>query len=448
MDEFQWEEFCNDIDEIYASLKEVNEGDVASYIPQLANVDENMFGISVYSIDNRHHGIGNINHNFCIQSCSKTLTYALALRDNGVEKTNRHIGREPSGARFNAFVFDDENKPFNPLINSGAIMSAALVKSQSSDDIRFEYVVDTWKKIVGKNNVGFDNGVYLSEKNTANRNHALAHIMMENNIFPPRTDINKTLEFYFQLCSITMNCTALSKYGAMLANGGTTVDTNEKIFDPVIARDLLCIMYSSGMYDYSGRWSYDIGLPAKSGVSGAIFAVVPHIGGICVYSPKLDEIGNSVRGVEFFRKLTQKYRLHIFDTLITGLNEKKTLLKLTDSIETQIYDCCKNNKYDLLKKIIESNHIDINKGDYDKRCPLHIAVDENHFKIVDYLINQKACYKKQDRWGNSMYKKMRKKKSKKLGIIFLAHLRKKNVLKTSFNILKQTSNSPNAYHYH
>ena len=108
-------------------------------------------GISVYSIDNRHHGIGDINHNFCIQSCSKTLTYALALRDNGVEKTNRHIGREnKSGARFNAFVFDDENKPFNPLINSGAIMSAALVKSDSSDDIRFEYVVDTWKKIVAK----------------------------------------------------------------------------------------------------------------------------------------------------------------------------------------------------------------------------------------------------------------------------------------------------------
>ena len=243
-----------------------------------------------------------------------------------------------------------------------------------------------------------------------------------------------------------MNCTALSKYGAMLANGGTTVDTNEKIFDPVIARDLLCIMYSSGMYDYSGRWSYDIGLPAKSGVSGAIFAVVPHIGGICVYSPKLDEIGNSVRGVEFFRKLTQKYRLHIFDTLITGLNEKKTLLKLTDSIETQIYDCCKNNKYDLLKKIIESNHIDINKGDYDKRCPLHIAVDENHFKIVDYLINQKACYRKQDRWGNSMYKKMRKKKSKQLGLILLAHLRKKNVLKTSFNILKLNSSCPETYY--
>ena len=96
MDKFQWDEFCKDIDEIYTSLKKVNTGNVASYIPQLANVDEEMLGVSVYSIDNQHHSIGDVNHNFCIQSCSKTLTYALALRDNGVEKTNRHIGREPS----------------------------------------------------------------------------------------------------------------------------------------------------------------------------------------------------------------------------------------------------------------------------------------------------------------------------------------------------------------
>ena len=203
------------------------------------------------------------------------------------------------------------------------------------------------------------------------------------------------------------------------------------------------------MYDYSGRWSYDIGLPAKSGVSGVIFGVVPHIGGICVYSPKFrDEIGNSVRGVEFFRKLTQKYRLHIFDTLISGLNEKKTLLKLTNSNEQQIYDFCKNNKYDLLKKIIESNNIDINNGDYDKRCPLHIAVDENHYQIVDYLISKNACYKQEDRWGNDMYLKITKNRNKQLGVILLAYLREKNLLKTSFNILKQNGVSSDVYHYH
>ena len=236
-------EFCNDIRDIYNSLLDNKDGNVASYIPQLDKVNHDFFGISVYSIDNKHFGIGDINETFCVQSCSKTLTYALALRDNGPDKINKHIGREPSGARFNAFVFDDENKPYNPLINSGAIMSASLVKSDCNDDNRFEYIIDTWKSIVGKNNVGFDNAVYLSEKNTANRNHALAHIMMENNIFPENTDINKTLEFYFQLCSITMNSTSLSKYGAMLANGGVTVDTGQKIFNPISKRSALYYVF-------------------------------------------------------------------------------------------------------------------------------------------------------------------------------------------------------------
>jgi len=441
MDSEQWNEFCKDIEEIYTSLLDNKEGEVASYIPQLDKVNHNLFGISVYSIDNKHYGIGDIDETFCIQSCSKTLTYALALRDNGVDIINKHIGREPSGARFNAFVFDDDNKPYNPLINSGAIMSASLVKSNNNDDSRFEYILDTWKSIVGKQNVGFDNAVYLSEKNTANRNHALAHIMMENNVFPENTSITKTLEFYFQLCSITMNAVALSKYAAMLANGGVTVDTGQKIFNPTIARDLLCIMYSSGMYDYSGRWSFDIGLPAKSGVSGAIFAIVPHIGGICVYSPRLDKIGNSVRGVEFFRKLTQKYKLHIFDTLISGLNEKKSLLKLDDSDMGKVYEACQHNNIKLLQSILNDTSVNINHGDYDRRCPLHIATDEKHYEIVYYLLQNRANYKQEDRWNNSMYKKIVNNRDSNLACVLLMYRARKYELYNAFNILKTHNGS-------
>ena len=245
MDSQTWNEFCSEITIIYNKLINNEMGNVASYIPQLAKVDPNLFGISVFSIDGRVFNIGDTQENFCIQSCSKTLTYAIALRDNGIEVVNKHIGREPSGARFNAFIFDEDNKPFNPLINSGAIMAASLIKNEETEDKRFEYVVDLWKTIVGKDKVGFDNPVYLSEKRSANRNHALAHLMMENSIFPDNTKINNTLEFYFQLCSITMNSESLAKYAAMLANGGTTVDSDIQIFDPKIVRDLLCIMYRS-----------------------------------------------------------------------------------------------------------------------------------------------------------------------------------------------------------
>ena len=421
MDKSHWNELCDEITNIFNTLKSNNNGEVASYIPQLAKVNPNLFGISVYSIDGKSFNIGDTNESFCIQSCSKTLTYAVALRDNGVDKMCKHIGREPSGARFNAFVFDDDNKPFNPLINSGAIMAASLIKSNQTEDERFEYIVDIWKSIVGKNNVGFDNPVYLSEKRSANRNHALAHIMMENKIFPENTNINTTLELYFQLCSITMNSESLSKYAAMLANGGTTVDTKMKVFDPIIVRDLLCIMYTSGMYDYSGRWSFDIGLPSKSGVSGAIFAVIPNIGGICVYSPKLDNLGNSVKGVEFFKLLTKKYKIHIFDTLISGLNEKKSITKCSDIDMDSIFDACKNNDYQYLNDTLYNYNYDINKGDYDNRRPLHIATDDNSYLAIYLLLQYGADYKLTDRWEQSFHKKMVSNKDSKLASCLLLH---------------------------
>lgn len=420
MDSTQWETLCNDIKNIYNIVKDNRDGEIASYIPQLSKINDDLFGISIYSIDGKYYNIGNTNEKFCIQSCSKPLTYAIALRDNGIDKVNLHIGREPSGARFNAFVFDDENKPYNPLINSGAIMAASLIKNTASDDERFEYIIDTWKSIVGNDNVGFDNAVYLSEKNSAHRNHALAHIMMENNIFPDNTDITNTLEFYFQLCSITMNATSLAKFGAMLAKGGITID-NTKIFDNNIVRDLLCIMYSSGLYDYSGRWSFDIGLPAKSGVSGSIFAVIPNIGGICVYSPKLDKIGNSVRGVDFFYRLTQQYKIHIFDTLITNNDNKKTLFKDNDKLLSQIYTACANKDSNNLLHILRNNNINLNIGDYDNRYPIHIAMDENNYYSVYILLQYGANSKTTDRWENSMYNEIVKNKNTKIASISILY---------------------------
>ena len=438
MDQVEWDELCNDINEIYNLVKCNKDGNTASYIPQLAKVNPDQFAVSIYSLDNKYYGIGNTEEEFCIQSCSKTLTYAVALRDNGRKEVDKHIGREPSGARFNAFVFDDENKPFNPLINSGAIMSASMVKPECNDDKRFEYMIDTWKSIVGKDNIGFDNAVYLSEKNTANRNRALAYLMMENNIYPENTNINKTLEFYFQLCSITMNCKSMAKYAAMLANGGTTIDTNIQLFNPSIIRDLLCIMYSAGMYDYSGRWSFDIGLPAKSGVSGVIFAVVPHIGGISVYSPRLDKLGNSVRGVEFFKMLTQRYKLHIFDTLIKCIDNKKSILKVNKSKLVLLYEACQFDNISLLKDLIYNDNIDINEGDYDKRYPLHIAIDDSNYESAYILLLNGANYKEIDRWGNSMHKLMINQNKQLIALFLLVkynYLKKYSCFITLKNVL-------------
>ena len=174
----------DDLQKIYNECKEDNSGNLADYIPQLANVDPELFGISITTINGEQINIGDVYEKYCIQSCSKPLTYGVAIKDCGIEKVNKHIGIEPSGQSFNAFIFDNENKPFNSLINSGAIMSASLIKTKETEDKRFEYMMSIWKDIIGKDNVGFDNATYLSEKRTAHRNRALSYAMMENNIFP------------------------------------------------------------------------------------------------------------------------------------------------------------------------------------------------------------------------------------------------------------------------
>ena len=400
-----------DLNNIFNECKEDNKGNLADYIPQLSNIDPELFAISITTIDGDEINIGNVEEKFCIQSCCKPLIYGIAIQDNGINKVNEHIGIEPSGQSFNAFIFNNENKPFNSLINSGAIVSTSLVKTHESEDKRFEYMMSNWKDVVGKNNVGFDNATYLSEKRTANRNRALSYEMMKNGIFPEGTDIEKNLELYFQICSITMNCTSMSKYAAMLANKGKSVVTKKQILSSDVVKNVLCVMYSAGMYDYSGRWAYHVGLPAKSGVSGCIMAVVPNMFGICVYSPKLDEIGNSYRGVKVFEKLTSIYRLHIFDT---ELDKKKNLLETKNDIINEVFESCKNNNYSRLEILLSENEIDLNKGDYDNRRPLHIAVDEKSYECINLLVNNGANYDVKDRWNISPLLKARELKDDKI----------------------------------
>ncbi len=400
MNENQWNALCDNITNIYNNVKNNKDGNVASYIPQLAKVDPDLFGISIQTLDGKVFNIGNTDNKFCIQSCSKPISYCLALQEHGLDHVSNHIGKEPSGNKFNAIGFDDNNKPFNPLINAGAIMSCSLIKQNEKDDVRFEHILNTWKKIIGPDNyVGFDNAVYLSEKLTANRNYALAHIMMENNVFPQGTDIEKTLQLYFQSCSIVTDCKSLVKCATMLCNGGIIED--RKIFTPSICRDILCIMYSSGMYDYSGRWSFDIGLPAKSGVGGSIYAIIPNFGGICTYSPRLDKNGNSVRGIQFFTELVKSYRMHIFDTLVNGL-EKKTDIKENDNNINKLYSICKSRSTEDLFELLKESELDINYSDYDGRTPLHILIDERKYKSILLLLKNNVNYKKKDRWNNSL----------------------------------------------
>jgi glutaminase A len=317
------ENFCKEIAEIFESVRPNEDGKVADYIPQLAEVDANLFGLSICTVDGQKFSLGDYDYDFTIQSCAKVFIYCTACEDYSPEYVHNYVGFEPSGASFNAFTLDDNNKPHNPMINAGSIAVCSLIKPELSASKRFTYIKDRLSDFAGGEKIGFDNATFLSEKDTADRNFALGYYMQENNVFPKnKNTLHDTLDLYFQTCSILVTAEKLASMGATLANGGTCPLTNKKVVSPENVKCALQLMLSCGMYDFSGEWSISVGLPAKSGVAGACCVVIPSVMGICVFSPRLDSRGNSVRAVDFCKRANLRFKWSIFDQLFLNMYEE------------------------------------------------------------------------------------------------------------------------------
>ncbi len=395
--------FAELLSTLFNEVKGINAGAVATYIPQLARVNPEYFAFSVCTIDGQRYEIGDSDVDFCVQSCSKPLTYCLALEEHGEEVVHRYIGREPSGVSFNELKLNKDNRPHNPMINAGAIMSCALINPGQQSSDRFDYVISQWKKACGGEKVGFSNAVYLSERKTADRNFALGYLMRENQAFPPDVDLVETLEFYFQCCSIEVNARKMATIAATLANGGVCPLSGERVFQPQTVQHCLSLMSSCGMYDFSGEFAFTIGLPAKSGVSGALMVVVPNVCGFCVWSPRLDEIGNSVRGVALCQALVKHFKLHNFDHL-SGLYSKidpriQPLEAKAKAVNELIWAASKGDLGALHRQLVDQK--DLNLADYDDRTPLHLAAAEGQYDVVEYLLDKGWHANQKDRWGGT-----------------------------------------------
>ncbi len=396
-------DFCGDIEEIYLETKKNKDGEVATYIPQLARVNPDYYAISVCTIDGQRFSIGDSEERFCLQSTSKPITYCLAHEEFGEEYVHLHVGREPSGQKFNEITLNNKGLPHNPLINAGAIMSCALINNKKDTADVFEKVMDTWKRLSGGKKPGFNNSVYQSERGTADRNFALAYFMRENKGFPEHTNIVDTLEFYFQCCSIEVDADMLSIVAASLANMGICPLTGDRVFSPKTVQNCLSLMSSCGMYDYSGEFAFTIGLPAKSGVSGALMVVIPNVGGFAVWAPRLDKIGNSVKGVEFCKKLIGKYNFHKYDNVINDGIKKDPRLKKYESKTNNIMSLIWAATYGDIEEIhrLEANGIDLNAADYDGRTALHLAAAEGRVETVEYLLVKGVNINPMDRWSGT-----------------------------------------------
>jgi glutaminase len=220
------------------------------------------------------------------------------------------VGVEPTGEAFNSIVELEKNthRPYNPMINSGAIAISSLIKGDNADQ-RIGKVLKMFQKYTGRE-VSFNQKIFESEKNTAHRNRSIAHLLRHFDVIGD--DIDESLDLYFKQCSIMVNSQDLSLLAATLANKGMNPMTSVRAIKEQYVGDILSLMFTCGMYDSSGEWAYNVGIPAKSGVSGAIFGVVPGKMGIAVFSPPIDQKGHSVRGLEVFRDLSQHLGLSIF----------------------------------------------------------------------------------------------------------------------------------------
>jgi glutaminase len=379
-------------------------GKVADYIPQLGRVNPEQFALSVCTVDGQRFSIGDARANFCLQSVSKPINYCLALEEHGEKVVHSHIGREPSGRGFNELTLNNERLPHNPMINAGAIMSSSLVKPGLDLADRFDYVISTWERLTGKSYVGFNNPVYLSERQTADRNFAIGYFMRENKAFPRGTDLLETLEFYFQCCSIELNSSALAIAAGSLANAGICPMTGDKIFQSSTVQNCLSLMSSCGMYDFSGEFAFTIGLPAKSGVSGALMVVVPGVLGICIWSPRLDALGNSTRGIEFCKQLVSKFNFHNFDSVTSNQHTKRDprMKKNQTRSEGLMNLCWASSQGDLSEmQRLAASGVDLDGADYDGRTALHLAASEGQAHILEYLISKGVKLNPVDRWGGT-----------------------------------------------
>ncbi len=307
--------FRTTLNELHAKYRDNREGKIADYIPELALADPNWFAISVVTVDGQTFDVGNHRQLFSIQSVSKPFMFGLALEDHGRDEVLQKVGVEPTGEAFNAIVLDEvSNRPFNPLVNAGAIATADLIRGKDFAD-RIKRTLAMFGRYIGRE-VYIDNAIFFSERTTGHRNRAISHLML--NFGMVSEQISDSLELYFQQCSILVNAHDLAVMGATLANAGINPVTKERALDRQYVKDVLSVMLTCGMYDYAGEWAYRVGLPAKSGVGGGICAVVPGRGGIGLFSPLLDARGNSVRGIKVCEELSNRFGLHAFELGFAG----------------------------------------------------------------------------------------------------------------------------------
>ncbi len=296
--------------ELYARHVGADTEGVVSYYPPEAEARRETFGLSGYHVSGARISLGDSQERFPLHSISKVFTYALALEDNGRAATLARIGVEPSGDPFNSISFDEANhRPHNPMVNAGALVATSLVRGADPAE-KVGRLLERLRVFSANPDLDVDPAILEQQLRSNDRNLGVSYLMRALGML--EGDIEENIAVYLSVCSVTVSTDELALMGATLADGGTNPLTGQRAMPSEHVRDVISVMLTCGMYDAAGQWFYDVGIPAKSGVSGGILAAIPERIGIAVHSPGLDVHGNSARGVAVCRDLSTHFGLHMF----------------------------------------------------------------------------------------------------------------------------------------
>ena len=431
--------FAKNLDNMFDEVKKIKSGELASYIPPLANVDPDQFGVAIVTTDGQIYQRGDSEVDFSIQSMCKPFNYCFAMEKLGLEKVHQHVGQEPSGRQFDDLtllartaVGQLNRIPFNPMVIAGAIITAGLISPEDSHSQRLRYIRQQFGRLIGWSPKGefstelprFNKDMARQENFTGYNNIAMGYLLMatgnlphtktelHNDIHPDEDEfdfysepaVTEALKLYFSICSLEMTSVNFATAAATLANSGVCPISQDRVLSQKTVRNCLPVLQTSGMYNASGTFFQQVGLPAKSGVGGGVILIVPRLMGICIFSPRLDKQGNSVRGIEMAKKITSKYLVHTFDGTMTDtdrLDPKIPISKWRANSCGEAIWAASNGNIRTLERLV-SEQRDLQIGDYDMRTPLHLASAEGQLEAVKFLLKQ-GVKPIPDRWGGYGY---------------------------------------------
>ncbi len=395
--------FCSQVTNIYNRTILNKAGEISFLTPKSVNVNSEAYAISVCTVDGQRFNIGNFDARYLLEATCKPINYCLALDESNEETVHKKVGLAPQEKGFHYLMLNNEGLPHNPMNTAGGVMTLSLIKQELDSANKFKHILKTWEALAGDVVLDVNKESVSTHATSSDKEYTVTYFMRENKLMPKGVGVREIVDLFFQCHSIEITTEAQAVVAATLANAGICPISGKKIFKPKTVKNCLSLMYSSGMEGYNSNFGFIVGLPAKSGASGVIMLVVPNVMGICIWSPKIDQNGISVRGLDFCKKFIEKFNFHNYDSLMKTEDKTDPRLQKNESkmrgVMSLVDAASRGDLFEVQKLV--SVGIDINDGDYDDRTPLHLAASEGHLNVVEFLINNNVEINPKDRWGGT-----------------------------------------------